>query len=46
VSVTGGISFQVVAVSRGVVAAWMRVEVYRLEPERTQLVSAEAEHIQ
>jgi len=31
---SGGISIRVVDVSRGVVAAWMRVEVYRLEPSR------------
>jgi 5-hydroxyisourate hydrolase len=30
----GGISIHVVDVSRGVVAAWMRVEVYRLDPDR------------
>lgn len=38
-SVTGGISIHVVDVSRGVVAAWMRVEVYRLEPERALIAS-------
>lgn len=38
-SVTGGISIHVVDVSRGVVAAWMRVEVYRLEPDRTLIAS-------
>ncbi|MGB8432854.1 MAG: hydroxyisourate hydrolase [Burkholderiales bacterium] len=36
---TGGISIHVVDVSRGVVAAWMRVEVYRLEAERTLIAS-------
>jgi 5-hydroxyisourate hydrolase len=35
----GGISIHVVDVSRGVVAAWMRVEVFRLEPERTLVAS-------
>ena len=28
----GGISIHVVDVSRGVVAAWMRVELYALQP--------------
>jgi len=36
---SGGISIHVVDVSRGVVAAWMRVEVFRLEPQRTLLAS-------
>jgi len=35
----GGISIHVVDVSRGVVAAWMRVEVYRLNPDRTPVAS-------
>lgn len=35
----GGISIHVVDVSRGVAATWMRVEVFRLEPERTLLAS-------
>jgi 5-hydroxyisourate hydrolase len=32
---SGGLSIHVVDVSRGVVAAWMRVEVYRLDTPRT-----------
>ncbi|MCZ7563593.1 MAG: hydroxyisourate hydrolase [Burkholderiales bacterium] len=36
---SGGISIQVVDVSRGVVAAWMRVEVYRLDPDRKLVAS-------
>jgi len=35
----GGISIHVVDVSRGVVATWMRVEVFRLEPERELIAS-------
>jgi 5-hydroxyisourate hydrolase len=35
----GGISIHVVDVSRGVVATWMRVEVFRLEPERKLIAS-------
>src|SRR5262245_19782194 len=35
----GGISIHVVDVSRGVVAAWMRVEVYALQPERRMIAS-------
>ncbi len=35
----GGVSIHVVDVSRGVVAAWMRVEVFRLEPEHTLIAS-------
>ena len=35
----GGISIHVVDVSRGVVAAWMRVEVFRLEPQRALVAS-------
>jgi 5-hydroxyisourate hydrolase len=31
---TGGVSVHVVDVSRGVVAAWMRVELYALQPDR------------
>jgi 5-hydroxyisourate hydrolase len=34
-----GISIHVVDVSRGVVASWMRVEVYALDPERRPLAS-------
>lgn len=34
-----GISIHVVDVSRGVVASWMRVEVYALDPERRLLAS-------
>lgn len=34
-----GISIHVVDVSRGVVATWMRVELYVLEPERKLLAS-------
>jgi len=35
----GGISIHVVDVSRGVVAAWMRVEVYALQPDRRMVAS-------
>jgi len=35
----GGVSIHVVDVSRGVVAAWMRVELYALQPERKLLAS-------
>jgi 5-hydroxyisourate hydrolase len=42
--VSGGVSIHVVDVSRGVVAAWMRVELYALQPDRrlvaTGIVSA------
>ena len=34
-----GISIHVVDVSRGVVASWMRVEVYALEPDRKLVAS-------
>lgn len=34
-----GISIHVVDVSRGVVASWMRVEVYALDPDRRLLAS-------
>jgi 5-hydroxyisourate hydrolase len=36
---SGGISIHVVDVSRGVVAAWMRVEVYALAPDRKLIAS-------
>jgi 5-hydroxyisourate hydrolase len=36
---SGGISIHVVDVSRGVVAAWMRVEVYALTPDRKLIAS-------
>ncbi len=36
---TGGVSIHVVDVSRGVVAAWMRVEVYALQPDRRLVAS-------
>lgn len=35
----GGVSIHVVDVSRGLVAAWMRVEVYQLDPTRKLLAS-------
>jgi 5-hydroxyisourate hydrolase len=35
----GGISIHVVDVSRGVVAAWMRVELYALQPDRRLVTS-------
>jgi len=35
----GGVSIHVVDVSRGVVAAWMRVEVYALDPSRKLVAS-------
>jgi 5-hydroxyisourate hydrolase len=36
---TGGVSVHVVDVSRGVVAAWMRVELYALQPDRRLIAS-------
>jgi 5-hydroxyisourate hydrolase len=36
---SGGVSIHVVDVSRGVVATWMRVEVYALDPVRKLLAS-------
>jgi len=36
---SGGISIHVVDVSRGVVAAWMRVELYALDPDRKIVAS-------
>ncbi len=36
---TGGVSVHVVDVSRGVVAAWMRVELYSLQPDRRLIAS-------
>lgn len=36
---SGGVSIHVVDVSRGVVATWMRVEVYALEPTRKAIAS-------
>ncbi len=35
----GGVSIRVVDVSRGVVAAWMRVELYALAPDRRPIAS-------
>jgi 5-hydroxyisourate hydrolase len=35
----GGVSIHVVDVSRGVVAAWMRVELYALDPARRLVAS-------
>ena len=36
---SGGVSIHVVDVSRGVVAAWMRVELYALDPVRKLVAS-------